>query len=63
MFYKMKNSTCRNKRNQEKNTIEESLLNSDALTGDVASEIKGTHLGLLSKQGSKVISSVQTIQN
>ena len=42
--------------------IAESLLNSNALTGDIPSEIKDIHLDLLSKQSSEAVSSVQPIQ-
>ena len=63
-FIKWKKGTRRSKRNQEKKkTIAESLLISDALTGDIPSEIKEIHLGLLSKHSSAAASSVQPIQN
>ena len=54
MNSKGKGVTRRSKRNKEKNkVIAESLLNSDSLTGDIPSEIKDIHVGLLAKQASR----------
>ena len=54
MNNKGKGVTRRSKRNKEKNwAIAVSLLNSDSLTGDIPSEIKDIHVGLLAKQASR----------